>query len=355
MARNSLLWSIDLVAIALYVVLVDALVLGIGLSASVVRTALILPIAVFLPGYALVSLVFPERYGEANQSVARRASSWVDPEIAERGIPPLARLLLGVASSIVIVPLVLVAENFVVGIYLRPALIGVSAVTITLCLWGLAARLRLSAAERFGVRAFWPLADRRRTIDDRSSASKRSLQRPLTILLVIGMLSMAGSVAFAAALPFGGMSNPQSSEHTEFYLVTESDDGTYVMDGYPRQFAPDESRPVFVTIENHDTEPTRYSVVAELQRVERTDGEEQITSQTELTRFERRVGADETVRLRHDIDPPKRGNDLRVVYLLYEGDPPSDPSMENADQQLQLWITVGVGNQSSTSPPGEVT
>lgn len=345
-------WSIDLVAVVLYVVVVDVLVLGIGLSGSLLRTGLVLPLAVFLPGYALVSLVFPERYGEARQTVARRASSRVDPEVGERGIPPLARLLLGVTASIVVVPLVVAAESFVVGIYLRPVLVGVSALTIAFCLWALAARLRLSPTERFDVRAFWPWRSGRRTPGGPSS---RSLRGPLTILLVVSMLSMAGSVAFAAALPLAGISGPESSDHTEFYLVTESDNGTYVMDDYPQQFEPGESRPLFVAIENHDTDATRYTVVATLQRIERVDGQEQVASQTELERFEERVEGGETVHLRHDVEPPARGDNLRLVYLLYEGDPPSNPSMENANQKLQLWITVdgGGGNQSSIAPPRE--
>jgi len=34
------------------------------------------------------------------------------------------------------------------------------------------------------------------------------------------------------------------------------------------------------------------------------------------------------------------GENLRVQYLLYRGDPPAEPTQENAYRSLHLWVDV---------------
>lgn len=34
------------------------------------------------------------------------------------------------------------------------------------------------------------------------------------------------------------------------------------------------------------------------------------------------------------------GENLRLVYLLYEGDPPQDTTTENADEHVHVWVNV---------------
>ena len=359
MTRNAVLRNVDLAVVVLYTAIVNVLVLGVGLPPSTLRTALVLPLAVLLPGYALVSFLFPDRYGAGESAAGRRVSAWVDPNDDERGVPPLARVLLGVAASVILTPLVVLAENFVVGIYLRPALVGISALTVALCTWALAARLRLPTDQQFDAAALWPLGSRRSSLNTRRS--NPGFRRTLTALLVVSMLLLASSIAFAAALPIAGISTAEDDEFTEFYLVTKNETGAFVMGNYPTQFAPGEAQPVFVTIQNERTETVEYTVVAQLQRVDRSGGGEQITSRSELARWQRIADPEGTVRIRHEISTDKRGNDLRVVYLLYRGGAPSNPTAANADDRLQLWISVspgggggGGGASQSLAAPSDV-
>ena len=49
-----------------------------------------------------------------------------------------------------------------------------------------------------------------------------------------------------------------------------------------------------------------------------------------------RVDSGETWQTEHDLVSTMTGQELRVSYLLYVGEPPAEPTTENADQSLQL-------------------
>ena len=347
MTRKSAWWAVDLVAIVLYVAAVNVAV-GIGLPESIVRAVVVVPLALFAPGYALVAFTFPERYGSRNASFESGRNPLREWTTDQQGLSPLGRFTLSVGVSIVIVPLTVLVLNFVTGIYLTPLLLAVSGETVAFALLALAARRRLPAEERFTPHPSalfgrdTPRPDGQPTMtlgDDRSSSS--ALTRPMGVLLVVSVVALFGSVAFAAALPMAGIPAPQTTDFTEFYLTTQNESGGYVQTDLPREFSPGQSRPVFITISNDEGEDVRYTVVAKMQQVQNG----QVTGERRLQTFSRQVPEDRTVHIRHEIQPRTTGSNgnLRVVYLLYKGDAPDNPTRQNAYRSLRLWITVNGG------------
>ena len=342
MTRNSAWWTVDLVAVVLYVAAVNVAV-GVGLPESIVRAMVVVPLALFAPGYALVAFTFPERYGSRNASLESDRNPLREWTTDQQGLSPLGRFTLSVGVSIVVVPLTVLVLNFVTGIYLTPLLLAVSGETVVFAVLALVARRRLPAEERFtphpsalfGRDAPRPGGQPNLTRgNDRSSA----LTRPMGVLLVVSVVALFGSVAFAAALPMAGIPAPQTTDFTEFYLTTQNESGDYVQTDLPREFSPGQSRPVFVTISNDEGEDMRYTVVAKMQQVQNG----QVTGERTLQTFSRQVPEDRTVHIRHEIQPRTTGSNgnHRVVYLLYKGDAPENPTRKNAYRSLRLWITV---------------
>ena len=343
MTRKSAWWVVDLAVLVLYVGVVN-LVVGLGLPESIGRALVVVPFVLFAPGYALVAFTFPERYGSRSASLESDRNPLREWAADQQGLSPLGRFTLSIGVSIVLVPLTALVLNFVTGIYLLPLLLAVSAETVAFALLALVARSRLPSAERFTPRPsalFGRDAARpggQPTLVGGGSSSS-ALTRSMGVLLVVSVIALFGSVAFAAALPMAGIPAPQTTDFTEFYLTTQNESGDYVMTDLPHQFSPGQSQPVYVTISNDEGEDVQYTVVAKLQQVE--DGE--VTGEQRLTSFSRQVPEDRTVHVRHDLQPQTTGSNIRVVYLLYKGDAPSDPTQENAYRSTRLWITVNGG------------
>ena len=341
MTRKSAWWAVDLVALVLYVAAVNVAV-GVGLPGSIGRALLVVPLALFAPGYALVALTFPERYGSRSASLESDRNPLREWTADQQGLSPLGRFTLSFGVSIVIVPLTVLVLNFVTGVYLTPILLAVSGETVAFAVLALAARRRLPAEERFtphpsalfGRGA--PRPGSQPNLGRGGESSSSTLTRPMGLLLVVSVVALFGSVAFAAALPMAGVPAPQTTDFTEFYLTTQNDDGDYVMTDLPHQFSAGQSKPVYVTISNDEGEDMRYTVVAKLQNVQNG----QVTSERRMTSFSREVPEDETAHVKHDIQPQATGSNLRITYLLYKGDAPDNPTQKNAYRSMRLWITV---------------
>jgi len=158
----------------------------------------------------------------------------------------------------------------------------------------------------------------------------------LNVLLVASILLAAGSVTYAVAVPKEG------EQFTEFYLLTENESGDLVAAGYPTNMTRGQSASLVVGIGNQEHEQVEYTVVVELQRVEITDNATNVTvlDERELRRFTVDLAHNETWHNQHTVTPTMTGERLRLQYLLYRGEPPADPTVENAYRELHLWVNV---------------
>ncbi|WP_224338483.1 DUF1616 domain-containing protein [Haloprofundus halobius] len=290
-------------------------------SAGLIRFVFGLPLLLFLPGYALLATLFPREPTERN------TGQWSDVrEPLVHGITGGERLALSFGMSLVIAPLLILGLGASVWGITLESVLGAFGIFVTLfSLIGVVRRYRLPFEERYNPSFTVGYTNYQRRLSNGGTAVT-----VVNVLLVVGVIAAASSMAFALAAPPGG------GDFTDFSLLTQNENGTFSSAGFPSEVSQGTSIPMATGIENHEGEETNYSVVVQLQRV---DGE-QVVERQELTRFSRTVGDEGTWRHKHSIAPSMTGEDLRVQYLLYEGSPPADPRTQNADDSLHIWITV---------------
>jgi uncharacterized membrane protein len=120
----------DLLFVAGLVILTDVFVLIPVLSGSFIRTALGLPLLIFLPGYALIAMLFPEKAG----------LEWME------------RIALSVGLSVALVPLIGLLLNYTPwGIKEIPLLTSLSVFTLLMSGAAYARRRRLPEDRMFEV------------------------------------------------------------------------------------------------------------------------------------------------------------------------------------------------------------
>lgn len=337
-------WFADLLAAALLTALAALVVLA-GLSGPL-RVLFVLPLVLFLPGYALVSVFFPAT-GTDPASLPevgdRQPSSGLTTE-GPAGLDLPGRLALSVVFSSVIVALVAVLVNFL-PVSLSAAPIAIVAAATTLGLLSLAAARRRSYAghERFAPTLSRPELPWTNQGRHRFRYSPWDATIP-NVALLAGVLLLTASVGYAAVVP------PQAPTYTEFRVVTEDMTGdTQAL--YDRRFTTGRQQDVGVVVTNRERTDVDYTVVAVLQRVERTDSGVTVQNSTVVGSTEFSVAAGEQRRTGVPVTPTLEGEGLRLRLLLYRGDPPERPPAGDAYRALRLDVVVGGAQQGRLVAP----
>lgn len=271
-----------------------------------------LPLLLFIPGYAVVSAVFPA----AKQTHSASVSGEVDN---------YERFVLAIVVSIALAVVSGVAIDFsrwtitlqsVVVALLVPTVAGV----------GLAAvrRRSLPAHERFDYGLVGRIQASRGLSGQRFSLLANGL-------VVVAILVVAGSLLTTMAAP------PQGETPTEFYEVSTDESGDIVADDYPTSFTQGEPTGLQVRVVNHEGERVGFAGVIILQQV----GENgTVTREATLSQFSRAVHDDGTLLVEPRIRPPFSGERLRLTMLLYKSDIPENPTTENAYREIHRWVSV---------------
>lgn len=326
----------DLAAVVVFVVLTALVALLPVVRDTMLRAALALPFVLFVPGYAFIAALFPEQ-GPDDESTDAETEGFV-----QGGIDGFERVALSFGTSIAIVPLAGLVLNFTPwGIQLVPTLTLVGGTTVVLAYIGARRRAALDPQDRFRV-PYEQWIDSARAM----FTPETRRDRILNVLVVVSVVLAVGSVGYAVAFP------KQGPPFTEFYLLTEGEDGDLVADDYPTEFVAGESRPVIVGVGNHEHETTTYSVAAELQRVRIENNSTQVLETESLQRFSSRVPDNETWHYRHRVTPTMTGDRLRLTYMLYKGNPPTNPTADNAYREVHLWVNVtapGAANETAAN------
>jgi uncharacterized membrane protein len=219
------------------------------------------------------------------------------------------------------------------GIQLLPVLVCVGGVTVFMSFVGAWRRAALPPEARFQIPyRTWTASARTKLFNTETRADL-----VLTVLLVVTVLLAVGSVGYTVTNP------KQGASFTEFYLLTENQNGTLVADDYPTEFVAGEPQPLIVGVDNHEHRSVSYTVVVEAQVVQVENNETAVLDREPLHRFSPAVADNETWQRRHQVAPTLTGDRIRLTYLLYKGDPPSDPAVENAYRHLRLWVSVSEG------------
>lgn len=326
----------DLTAVVLLTVITVLVVTLPGVRETPIRVLLGLPFVLFLPGYAFIAALFPEQghppsTPDDTDDLPEEDAGGFGGGLTDRGIDGIERVALSFGLSIAIVPLIGLVLNFTPwGIRLTPILVSVSAFTLACVAVAHARRRQLPPDERFTVPyCDWLAAGRAEIFEpeDRVDAA-------LNVLLALAILLALASVTFAIVVP------PEGERFTEFYILTEQPDGDLVAANYPTEFVTGDTQPIVIGVGNQEHETTTYTVVIQLQRVDFTNNQTQVLEREELDRFALTVDHDDTQLINHTITPRMTGENLRLTFLLYQNDPPPEPTRENAYRDLHLWIDV---------------
>ncbi|MCL7417032.1 MAG: DUF1616 domain-containing protein [Halalkalicoccus sp.] len=276
----------------------------------------------FVPGYALLTLLFPAR---------------TDPgDSAADGLDGSERVALSFGLSVALVPL-LYLLGYLFSLLNPPSTLmsfGVLNGFIVLCmLLGLVRRQELAPSDRFD------LPSRRAVVPELSD--RRTDRRGFLADLALGgaILTAIGSFAYAISDPGDG------ERFTEFQLLSRTQGGEYVAGDYRTVLTAGEPQSQIVGIENHEHARTTYTVVAELQRVDTEGDAAELLERGDRTERTVSVAPGESAYLEQGVTPDIVDENLRLAYLLYTSDSPiGEPYRE-----LHLWVDV---YEPGTEPTG---
>lgn len=316
---------LDLFAVVGYVAVAVTVLTQSGVYGTPLAVAIGIPLLFFAPGYALVSLLFPGATPDdaaANRTIA---------EVRQHGLPGGERAALGFGLSVALLPMLgvaLAASPWP----LEPGtvILSVAGFATGVAVLGAIRRLRRPADRRFSlpIRAWFGGA--RRAVSDGSAADTA-----LNIGLAAAVVVAVAAVGYAVAAPGPGPG------YTSVSLLSQNETGALVAGDYPQNFQSGSGKPLVVELTNHERSQTDYSVVVELQRVRQADnGGGKVLEDQQLATFTPTVRTGETWQTTHEVTPTMTGEDLRLVYLVYKGEPPSNPTTENAYRHVHVWITV---------------
>jgi uncharacterized membrane protein len=319
-------WSLgsiaDLLAVAVLTVAVGVFVLVPPLSGTPVRPVVSLAFVLFAPGYTYLGVLFPKR------DVSRSTSN--DTSVAERpggGLGLLERLVFSFGTS--------VAITIGVGLALGVRTAGITRINLYVGLAALVAvGLPLAAVRRSRLPATTRMRSPHRTVSTRIRSKLAGQGTTANVVTVLCTVSLVVAVVAVGA----GLGSSQGGEVTELYLLSENESGEYVPRGYPETVAQGENESFAIGITNQEGETAAYTVVVLRQQFDAENRAGAPTSETRLRTFSATLDDGEAQRIPHTIGPAAGNRSYRVTYLLYVGQPPSDPSIDNAYREVHLWI-----------------
>lgn len=244
----------DLLIVILFTIMavVGVIVLPDG---NIVRIVLGIPILLFLPGYALVSVLWPERYIKS-ETKKESSESEKDEDSLEaeekkgssrnKGIDTLERIALSFGLSIAIVSIIGLALNFIWKITLVPIL--VSMLGFILIAGGFAwyRRTKLPEEERFFVSFAVELKP--------ALGEWTQVDKAFAVFLAISLIVSGSVLAYIVITPTDG------DKFTELYIL----DQNHTLENLPTNLTVNETGSFIIGIVCHEHEMTNYRVIISL-------------------------------------------------------------------------------------------
>ncbi|MFC7254432.1 DUF1616 domain-containing protein [Haloplanus litoreus] len=323
------------IVVTLVVVVLLASVLP-GVPDAVVRALAVS--FVFAPGYAFVAALFPHARADDGEPVAGESTP-------RRGVDGVERAALSLGASVALAGIAGSATTLTPWVpRLTSTLVVVGVATLAVTVVGARRRDALPPEERFRLPYERWLAAVRAAL----FAPETRADVLLSALVILSVVLATSSLGYALAGPERG------EAFSEFYLLTETEDGELVADGYPTDFVAGEPRSLVVGVGNHEHETVPYTVVIQIQRVRIANNSTHVVEAERVSRFSSTVPTTETWRRSHRVAPTMTGDGLRLAYLLYRGDPPQRPTSGNAYRSLHLWVNVTAPGPTNGTAPASV-
>ena len=282
----------DLLLVAGLVILADIFVLIPVLSGSFIRTALGLPLVLFLPGYALIAMLFPEK----------------------SGLEGMERIALSVAMSVAVVPLIGLALNYTPwGIKETPLLASLSAFTLLMSAVAYARRRQLPADRTFEV----PLKVSALTlVAGVMKKPESTTENALRIILALSFLVLIGTGAYVTLVP------QDKEPFTEFYILGPD----RMADNYTTEYIHGESGTYIIGITNNEYRTMDYTMEVRLEN-------ESLPLPENLQHI--RLEHNTTLKEPLEITPSIEGKNMQLEFLLFNETEKNVPYRD-----LRLWINV---------------
>lgn len=249
------------------------------------RIALGLPFLLFLPGYTLLSALFPKK----------------------SSLDSIERVALSFGLSIAIVPLIGLILNYTPwGIRLEPVLYSISFFVFATSTVGWWKRKILPEEERFvievliKVEEFW---------------GRNLIDRILSVILILAILGTIGTLIYVVLTPKVG------ERFTEFYILGLEGKA----EGYPKELLIGEEGKVIVGIVNREHELTSYQVEISI------DGSApEVVSRVVLAHDQK---WEEVISFKSN----KAGDNQKVEFLFYKY---KNSQVDQEPLSLHLWINI---------------
>lgn len=325
-----LLVSLAIVAAATGLVLLEPL------GGGVLRAVIVLPTLLFVPGYVLVSFLYPDA---PKDPATRDKEGW--------SLTALERVGLSVAVSAALVPLLALVFNFTpLGVRPVPVMVGIAVVTTISVVGAAITRFRTPPEQRFRSGVFAWLASVTRTYftgtrdsmrQPRPFEARTERHRVLNLLLVGAVVVLLASVAYGAV---GPTLPSQNGQYTELYLL--GSDGQHFL-GSDQQSGSG-SVPATIAIENHEQSRMDYTVVIQRQQVTVQNGRTRVESASVVDTVQKTVGDGGTAHIDRTF---QGGRNVRVQVMLFKGAPPEKPTADDAYRVTRFWPSGGGGSGDS--------
>jgi uncharacterized membrane protein len=321
----------DVAAVILYAAIASTVILSLP-PGSTVRALVALPLVFFFPGYAIVAALYPGRSVRAEELGASRLNLF-NQSLRGMRLGWQTRLALAVGISVAILPVLAVALSLV-GIQPSPLIrtLVLDAVLFVGMLVALWRRYKLAERDRFRV-------PYRAWLDRLSSVVHNQPMSSQLFIVALLLLSIVSVVGLGSAL----VTDQSAESYTNFMVLTESD-GEFVAGDYPTELTAGETESFVVKVANHERQQYSYTVVPVVQRVEPGGETVTVREQTQLESFRAQVQPGETQYVSHEVSPSMQGESIRLVYLLYRGDAPANPTIESSYRHVHLWLNVSGQN-----------
>jgi uncharacterized membrane protein len=290
----------------------------------VVRAAVGLPLVVFVPGYGVVTALFPARF----EDTTSRAG--LLPRTPQNSPTLTERIAISFGSAIAVVPVFGLGLT-AVGIPLsrRPIVVVLATFSGLGLLVGAVRRARLDADRRFRLPFTAWASGLKRSVDEQS-------QVETTINVMLGLSVLAS----ALLLGYGLLGTTVAETDTSMVVLTENDAGALVASGYPDTLSVDETAAFTVAVRNGEGDRVPYTLVSELQRVDASGSDLEVERTQRVLLVEQEVRPNGKWYAKHRLSPDLTGRNLRLTYFLYRGQAPPDPSVESSYRHTYLWLNV---------------
>lgn len=317
---------IDTTLVVCFVLAADPIVLFV--TYPPVRAVFGLPLLLFLPGYAVVTVLFPARSSHFLRRLTTRSDT------AYRSITTVERMALSIGLSFALLPLIALGfwaidpQGFDTLV-----LLGVLTTVIVFgMVYGTHRRLQLSKGQRYRVPVnYWTEELMGNVLSGKLSGTM------VNLALVISIVLAAGTLGYVIVVP------NQSASYTRVSLLNSDASGDLSVANYSTDIVAGTEIDLILAIENRERTSTSYTIIVKIKRI-RNDG--QNVSSNELIRLRTVVPPGETDYVNHTISPTMVGDNLKLQYLIYKGEPPTQPTAANAYRTLFLWIDISNGQST---------